>query len=353
MSTETLQHLNTNTLIGNTDARGHAWHYRAEEQGEESNHYPGPIPIEDVRRRLFHWTAESRTVAVEIPAIVETMTHLDAEGTPMRWAVVPDRQAIIRSDTNLVMGIFALGYERHQYGQWLLGTVANVLDDDLAISSAGLLRGGAIAWVEVSVPESITTPEGVAFRPNLLATTSFDGSTATTFKRTITDVVCDNTREAALAEPGQELKVKHSRYSLARIGEARQALAIVHALADEFAAEVAQLCATPVSPAQWGRFLDLAVPRTDSQGRSLTGRSLTMADVKRAALQRLYDSDARVAPWAGTAHGVLQAVNTYEHHEGIVRGSTRAERNMLKTVNGDFGQLDRATWTTLDRVLST
>src|SRR4051812_11545629 len=41
MSNETLQHLNTNTLIGNTDARGHAWHYRADEQGGETNHYPG------------------------------------------------------------------------------------------------------------------------------------------------------------------------------------------------------------------------------------------------------------------------------------------------------------------------
>lgn len=29
MSKETLQHLNTNTLIGFTDKRGHAWHYRA------------------------------------------------------------------------------------------------------------------------------------------------------------------------------------------------------------------------------------------------------------------------------------------------------------------------------------
>ena len=180
------------------------------------------------------------------------------------------------------MGIFALGYERHQYGEWLLGTVANILDDDLSISSAGLLRGGAIAWVEVSVPESITTPEGVEFRPNLLATTSFDGSTATTFKRTVTDVVCDNTRETALAEPGQEFKVKHSRYSVARLGEAREALAIVHTLADEFAAEVAQLCATPVTAGPVA-----AVPRPEPSlaptptGSRLTGRSLTMADTKR------------------------------------------------------------------------
>ena len=76
MSKETLQHLNISTLIGNTDARGHAWHYRAEEQGEETNHYPGPIPVGDVERRLFDWQAVSRRVAVEVPTSVVTMTHL-------------------------------------------------------------------------------------------------------------------------------------------------------------------------------------------------------------------------------------------------------------------------------------
>ncbi len=62
----------------------------------------------------------------------------------------------------------------------LLSTVADLLGDDLVNSSTGLLRGGAIAWVEVSVPDTFTTPDGVTFRPNLLATTSFDGSIATT-----------------------------------------------------------------------------------------------------------------------------------------------------------------------------
>jgi len=86
-------------------------------------------------------------------------------GKPVRWVAVEDRQAICRSDADngKVMGIFAPGYTMHQYREWLLTTVANILDDDLSISSAGLLRGGAVAWVEVSVPESITTPEGVTF----------------------------------------------------------------------------------------------------------------------------------------------------------------------------------------------
>ena len=203
MSKESISWLNTNTLIGCTDKRGTAWHWRAQEQGERSNHYPGAIPVADVQDRLFAWTAQSRRLAVELPAAVVDATHWQG-GLPRRWAVLPDRQAICRSDDHTVLGIFGPGYTRHQYNEWLLTTVADLLDDDLAISSAGLLRGGAIAWVEVSMPDTITTPEGVAFRPNLLATTSFDGSIATTYKRTVTDTVCDNTRELALAEVGQE-----------------------------------------------------------------------------------------------------------------------------------------------------
>ena len=354
MSKETLQDLNINTLIGNTDVRGTAWHYRAEQQGEESNHYPGPIPIADVQRRLFNWQAESRQLAVEVPASIHNLTHLGADGAPRRWAVIDGKQAICRSDRSdgSVMGIFAAGYTRHRYDEWLLTTVANILDDTLAISSAGLLKEGAIAWVEVSVPDTITTPEGVSFRPNLLATTSFDGSIATTFKRTITDTVCDNTRELALSEKGQHYKVKHTRHSQIKLAAAREALTIVHTLADEFAAEVAELCATPVTSAQWDSFLDELTPRVDAYNQPLTARSLTMDDNKRDTINRLYRHDNRVAPWAGTAHGVLQAVNTHEHHEGTIRGTTRPERNMLRTITGDFANVDRSTWTTLQLLLN-
>ena len=46
MSRETLQWLNTKTLIGNVAKRGHkALSYRAELQGDELNHYDGPIQI--------------------------------------------------------------------------------------------------------------------------------------------------------------------------------------------------------------------------------------------------------------------------------------------------------------------
>lgn len=63
----------------------------------EPNHYPGPIPIDDVRRRLFAWNADSRPIAVALPADVETMTHLDDGGRPARREVIDGHLACSRT----------------------------------------------------------------------------------------------------------------------------------------------------------------------------------------------------------------------------------------------------------------
>ena len=46
---------------------------------------------------------------------------------------------------------------------------------------------------------------------------------------------------------------------------------------------------------------------------------------------------------AGSTRACTGMTPGYEHHEGTVRGASRAERNMLRTVTGDFGRLDRNT----------
>ncbi|MEV8319404.1 DUF932 domain-containing protein [Streptomyces sp. NPDC059900] len=334
MSKESLEWLNANTLIGFTDKRGSAWHYRANLQSAEPNHYPGAIPVEDVKRRLFGWRAVASPVYVEGPVT----------GGLVR---VPERRAFVRSDTGHVMGIFGEGYRAHAYEQWLIDTVAQVLDADLAIGSAGLLRQGAVAWVSVEVPENVRTPEGVEFRPHLFAATSFDGSLATTFKRAVTNIVCDNSMSAGLAESGQQLKIRHSRHSPLRLGEARQALHIVYEIADAFAAQVKRLCETSVSERQWADFIDAHAPLPDEPGRSRT-----LAEHKRESLDRLWRNDMRVAPWQHTAYGVLQAVSTFTHHEQTVRGAARAERNMLRAVTGGVDDLDAGTLHTLEHVMA-
>ncbi len=103
--------------------------------------------------------------------------------------------------------------------------------------------------------------------------------------------------QLALSERGQEVKVKHSRNSHAQLGPARQALAMVHTLADDFSREVARLCQVEVTPSKWEAFLDAHVPRVHTAtGLPLTGRSQTMADTKRDSLTTLYRADPVHSP---------------------------------------------------------
>lgn len=338
MSAETSTWLNTQTLIGFTEKRGNAWHYRAEDQGDEPNHYAGAIPVEDVTRRLFD------TVTV-VSGTVES-TVITPEGVSR--LTDPTSQTLWRLETGHRFGTFKLGYKIHDYNEWLLQNVATLLDADLAIGSAGLLRNGGLAWVQVELEDTIETPEGVSFRPFLSAATSLDGSLSSTYQVGAQVIVCDNTLSAALGEKGaSRIKIKHSRNSIGRITEVREALQLVHTVADDFSAQVAALCAVEVNDKTWAAFLDAHVELPKE-----AGRSRTLAENKRDQLSQLWNNDLRVSPWKGTAYGVVQAVNTFTHHVGTTRGASKAERNAERAVLGKVDQLDNDTLDTLQKVLA-
>lgn len=330
MSQESSQWLNTMTLIGFEEKRGKAWHWRAEDQGAESNHYPEGVPVDDVLRRLFSFQV------IEAPLYIP-----DGKGG---FSEIPGRKAMITDDTRDVLGVFKSGYLGHQYPEWLLdgpATLISTSKGDLGIGSAGLLKNRAVAWVSIEVPDSITTPEGIEFRPNLLAATSFDSSLATTYKRVVTAVVCDNTLAAGLSEGGQIFRIKHSSGSGVKLAEAREALAIVHTIADDFAKEVTRLATWKVSTREFNLVLDAIVPIPEVPAGKTTTRGFTLATNKQDELRRLYKSDVRVAPWKGTALGVLQAFNTYEHHLASRKGGAhRAQVNMLRAVDGTTAAAD-------------
>ena len=67
-------------------------------------------------------------------------------------------------------------------------------------------------------------------------------------------------------EHGQSFKVKHSA-TPTPTSQHGVKLAMVHTIDDDFAAEVARLCATPVSDEPWQAFLDAHVS-LDDPGRA-------------------------------------------------------------------------------------
>lgn len=326
MSSETHDYLSKNTLIGYTAKRGTAWHYR---EGD-NNHYTGAIPVEDVKTRLFNWEPQVVPLEATLP---DGSTVYDST-----------RKVVIRPDTLTVLGVFKSGYTAHPYSQWLVDNVDTLLDADLQIGSAGLLAGGARAWVQVEMEDTVEQ-NGVDFRPFLTAATSLDGSIATTYQMGAQVVVCDNTLSLALsASDVTRYRIKHTRNSGYQVDKVREALGLMALTADAVTNRIKALNDVVVTDAQWSAFLDVfAAPSSDSK------RALNNANTKRSELAHLYHSDERVAPWAGTAWGVVAAVNTWAHHMQDVRGMTRPERNMDRMVQGQFAKIDADTLTILTK----
>jgi phage/plasmid-like protein (TIGR03299 family) len=223
-----------------------------------------------VRRRLFDWEPVEAEVSATIMTADGVQTFHD-----------PTRKGVVRPDTGAVLGVFSRSYQIHGYEEWLLRNVADLLDDDLQVGSAGLLGGGARAWVQLETEAT-----------QMVAGIELDGSLATTYGVGTQVVVCDNTLSVALRRFRSAVKVRHSAKSLGRLGDVREALGLVLGAGDEFAAQVRELTAEPVSEQRFERFLGAF---TDTGNDSK--RAATNATNKADSLRALWRTDERVARW--------------------------------------------------------
>jgi len=341
MSAETSGWLNRMTLIGNALKRGKAWHWRAEEQGDESNHYDGFVPVEDVKRRLFNFEAVSKPVYAQ-----------NADGS---FKIIEGKQAVTHSVTGDVFGVVSDRYKIHQFDAALLDNLSNILDSkDLGIDSAGLLQKGAKAWVQISVPENLTTQDGFAIRPTLIGTTSHDGYTSMNFKRVAQAVVCDNTLTIAMAENSNTVRIRHKGDQVQGLESIRQALEIVYTMGDEMMRELDRLTAWKVTDDQFDALVKDLFPISmqevtfvDPSGKTITQtidaqdtRSAGKQNPKRDLLNGLWRTDPRVTPWKNTALGVVQATTTFHQH---FSGSdkNRYNRNYTKLLTNQQSDYDK------------
>jgi phage/plasmid-like protein (TIGR03299 family) len=300
MSQETTQWLNQNVLVGYGVV---PWHFDQSEQGgEESNLYDGAVPVDDVKRRLFNFGA------IKVP----NFAHLPS------GEILPVERgrgfSVVRTDTNTVLGTVGSDYQIHDYPTWLVENVETILDADLAISSAGLLRGGALAWVAVSLPHTLQIAD-LEYRPQLVACTSLNGSTVTSYRRSVILPICDNTLAASLADDTDEVRIPHSSKSLERVGEIRDTLKVLYAAGDEFAAQVDALTTQKVTDRRFDKWAEAFSGVKGKAKEDIKGQAANKIE----QLSELWYSDPRVAPWKGNAFGVLQTANTWMQHFQNVR----------------------------------
>ena len=338
MSQETYETLNTKVLLGYGET---AWHHMKKLMTEGDTVYPGPIPVEEVMRRLFNFTVELCKIIVERP---------DGRRFEQNqfFAQCPDNK-------DMIYGVHKEGYRGHQYKKWLIEFVQQMLGNDIGIASAASLREGAMAFVSVRMPEMFKTKHGVEFFSYLMAITSFDMSCSTQYKTGNIFPLCDNTAQAMLSTAGNHIKIKHTRNSETTVKDAMAALKILELEQETFAAQCDALCEQKVTEKQWQDFLAQLVPMPDVEDKDINARdystrSATIAANKRERLNELYKLDGRAAPWKGTRFGVVQAVNTWNQWDSRNHKDGRVVRAFENSINGKTLENDLNTLKLLDKV---
>jgi phage/plasmid-like protein (TIGR03299 family) len=303
--------------------------------------FPQGIPFANVKS-LFD-TAEA--VAVPLEATLNDIPN----GT--RRIVDTSRAVHLNKHTGHVYTVGSDTRAIHQYSDWLAMDVEQV---GLPIGFAGLFDGGGKAAVQYDLQAADTVVEevGAIIRPFLLAATAHDASMSTTYRLVCQLVVCENTFGMAMGESLHGIKIRHTAHSEARAAEIGAAVADLAGVPAAVGEHISLMAQTTVTPRQWAKFLDLAVPMPEPVSAEKPGRARTMAENKRDALETLWASDERVAPWAGTKFGVLQAVDTFQRHVQGVRGVDRADRIVLSTLSGEFDKVDLELMKLLDGVLA-
>lgn len=313
-SQESRQWLSEMVKIGFTDQRGEAWHYR---QGDQ-NHYPGAVPL-NVVEELFDFSVVQKPVTVA-------------------GQVQEDTVAWYTPEHSKVFGYFSPGAKIHPYSEWLVDNVSTLLEGELEIGSAGLLKDRAWAFVQAEMPANLTDDTtGESFRGSILAATSLDGTLATTYQIAFTRVVCDNTLRRSLGEQTARVRIRHTKNSEVRFEDTRRALGLLSAESEKMIEEARTLIRINITRKDWEKFLDVYAPIPDNHLKK-------RIENKRDALSALYTGDPRVAPWTGTAWGVAQAINTYNHHLATVKKEApRFERNTINMLAGKTEANDRDT----------
>ena len=79
-------------------------------------------------------------------------------------------------------------------------------------------------------------------------------------------------------------------------------------------------------------------------------QAISRVENKQERIKELYRNDPRVAPFQGTALGVIQAFNTFNQHL-VGKDENRVERNMMNALTGKVTVQDRSVMEAIDKLV--
>ena len=286
--------------------------------------HAGPVPFERVRD-LFNFTVEYTPL----------YTH-DSGSDSM--VALENKQAIRRTDTGMVLNTVSKSHGLHQFSDVLvdnLFTLLDASDTDLQVSGAGLLKNGAVGWVQVQAP-CLEAGEGDV-APTLTLASSHDGSLATSYRMGMFRFICSNQIGALRRKSDNVFKLRHTLNSSMNFTTARNTLGLMWKQAESFNEEVNTLINLSVTDTEFYRIVNRLAPMPPE---SATEAARTRWENRVESVSNIYRNDERVGDFRGTGWGVVQAFNTYRQHErpfranGTAGSTSRLGRTMTGFLSG-------------------
>lgn len=166
---------------------------------------------------------------------------------------VDDKRAVIRTDTDRVLGVVGGQYVPCQNAD-LTGFLDAVIGLGAKIESAGALHGGRKVWFLCSLGESFDVVPGDPVHPYALFMNGHDGTTRLRVVPTSVRVVCQNTLTLATDRETLGMTIRHDGRLNANIEQAREALGLVYTRSQRMEREAKALAAKQLRTDELSKF---------------------------------------------------------------------------------------------------
>ncbi len=305
-------------------------HELATTNGRASMMYAGEIPWHGLGTRLNEpATAREAIDAAGLNFLADLRDIQTTDGIS-----IPQRKAVIRSDSDDILGVVGTSYvpvQNHQAFGFLDAVVA---DGSLRYHTAGALGKGERVWMLAKLPDDIRVKNSDDFTEKyLLLSNSHDGSSSLRVHFTPIRVVCANTLAiAAKNGRGQGISIIHKGNLTAKVQQAQKVLGLAKQFYDDAEYQINRLASHYPSLRQLEEYFRLVFPDSPD------GESSRTKNVRQEMLRLFEEGIGHDIPEIRhTTWTALNAVTEFVDHRRSTRGKTSTERASNRLESAWFG----------------
>lgn len=302
--------------------------------GRTAMMYVDQVPWHGLGQRLdAPATAQEAIAAAGLDYDVALAELSTTDGIP-----VPQKRAVIRTDTNDVLGVVGSNYVPVQNRQAFAFLDAIAADGGLRYHTAGALRRGERIWLLAKLPGQIRvrSSEDIS-QKYLLLSNSHDGSSALRVHYTAIRVVCANTLAMADREGrGEGIAIRHQGDLAAKVREAQRVLGLAHRFFDHLEGQLDLLARHYPSHAQVSAYFKALYPDPE-EGNPARAQNV------RDELFQLFESGQgqEIPEIRSTTWAALNAVTEYVDHHRPTRAKSDFDRGANRLESAWFGSGSR------------